>query len=151
MPKDYAIELYFDAALENQVLKVWNILARRQVSTLLIEIGARPHISLCFPTSTDLDQTKLRTLLESFAAQERPLAVTFTARLGIQLGGFYQPGSWFPNCPVAQELPKDRVGDAFNALRDLKLPLKGHICSIGLVDLSSSNNQFVYDLGTSNA
>ncbi|CAL5064628.1 unnamed protein product [Urochloa decumbens] len=42
----YAVELYFDPALENQVLKAWNALARRQLSSRLIDAAARPHLPL---------------------------------------------------------------------------------------------------------
>ncbi|RCV11509.1 hypothetical protein SETIT_2G191500v2 [Setaria italica] len=42
----YAVELYFDPALENQVLKAWNALARRQLGTRLIDAAARPHLAL---------------------------------------------------------------------------------------------------------
>ncbi|XP_062200140.1 uncharacterized protein LOC133902542 [Phragmites australis] len=42
----YAVELYFDPALENQVLKAWNALARRQLSSRLIDIASRPHLPL---------------------------------------------------------------------------------------------------------
>ncbi|KAJ1289498.1 hypothetical protein BS78_02G168800 [Paspalum vaginatum] len=42
----YAVELYFDPALENQVLKAWNALARRQLGSRLIDATARPHLPL---------------------------------------------------------------------------------------------------------
>ncbi|XP_062194548.1 uncharacterized protein LOC133897747 [Phragmites australis] len=42
----YAVELYFDPALENQVLKAWNALARRQLSSRLIDTASRPHLPL---------------------------------------------------------------------------------------------------------
>ncbi|KAG2643168.1 uncharacterized protein LOC120678332 [Panicum virgatum] len=42
----YAVELYFDPALENQVLKAWNALARRHLGTRLIDAAARPHLPL---------------------------------------------------------------------------------------------------------
>lgn len=42
----YAVELYFDPALENQVLKAWNALARRQLGSRLIDAAARPHLPL---------------------------------------------------------------------------------------------------------
>ncbi|KAM1635341.1 hypothetical protein FF1_013462 [Malus domestica] len=38
MSQGYAIELYFDPALENQVLKALNVLARCQIGTQLFEI-----------------------------------------------------------------------------------------------------------------
>jgi len=40
------VELYFDPALENQVLKAWNALARRHLGTRLIDAAARPHLPL---------------------------------------------------------------------------------------------------------
>ncbi|XP_066399345.1 uncharacterized protein [Miscanthus floridulus] len=42
----YAVELYFDPALENQVLKAWNALARRQLGSRFIDAAARPHLPL---------------------------------------------------------------------------------------------------------
>lgn len=77
MSQGYAIELYFDPALENQVLKAWNILARRQISTQLIEIESRPHITLF--TSPFVDIAKLENVLRNFAAKQEPLAVSFSS------------------------------------------------------------------------
>ncbi|KAM7267325.1 hypothetical protein ACFE04_009491 [Oxalis oulophora] len=73
----YAIELYFDPALENQVLKAWNVLARRQISTQLIEIESRPHITLFY--SPLIDPMKLETVLKSFAAKQEALPLTLSA------------------------------------------------------------------------
>ena len=74
----YAIELYFDPALENQVLKAWNVLARRQISTHLIEMESRPHITLfSFPSS--FDPPKVEPLLKSFAAKQEPLPLSFSS------------------------------------------------------------------------
>lgn len=72
-----AIELYFDPALENQVLKAWNVLARRQISTQLIEIESRPHITLFSAQSAD--PARLEPLLRSFAARQDPLSLSFSA------------------------------------------------------------------------
>jgi len=44
-PKGYEIKLYMDLALENQVLKSWNVLVRRQINTTLITTASRPHIT----------------------------------------------------------------------------------------------------------
>jgi 2'-5' RNA ligase len=77
MPDGYAVELYFDPALENQVLKIWNVLARRQISTQLIEIEARPHITLFARSS--LESTKLYSVIKSFAAKQQTLAITLSA------------------------------------------------------------------------
>lgn len=73
----YAIELYFDPALENQVLKSWNVLARRQISTQLIEIESRPHITL-FSTPS-IDPGKLENLLRTFASKQESLPLSFSS------------------------------------------------------------------------
>ncbi|CAL1357964.1 unnamed protein product [Linum trigynum] len=72
----YAIELYFDPALENQVLKAWNVLARRQISTQLIEIESRPHITLY--SNPYIDPTKLESVIRSFAARQEPLPMSLS-------------------------------------------------------------------------
>ncbi|KAK7266174.1 hypothetical protein RIF29_18816 [Crotalaria pallida] len=73
----YAIELYFDPALENQVLKAWNVLARRQISTHLIEIESRPHITL-FSSPNLLEPSKIETLLKTLASKNEPLSLAFS-------------------------------------------------------------------------
>uniref|UniRef100_A0A803QLZ2 RNA ligase/cyclic nucleotide phosphodiesterase n=1 Tax=Cannabis sativa TaxID=3483 RepID=A0A803QLZ2_CANSA len=77
MSQGYAIELYFDPALENQVLKAWNVLARRQISTQLIEIESRPHITL-FSTSS-IEPTKLESVIKGFASKQDPLPLSFSS------------------------------------------------------------------------
>ncbi|XP_030447390.1 uncharacterized protein LOC115670294 [Syzygium oleosum] len=77
MSQGYAIELYFDPALENQVLKAWNVLARRQISTQLIEIEARPHITL-FSTPF-VEPSKLEGVVRGFAARQEPVPLSFFA------------------------------------------------------------------------
>ncbi|KAI9078082.1 hypothetical protein K1719_040007 [Acacia pycnantha] len=76
MSQGFAIELYFDPALENQVLKAWNILARRQISTHLIEIESRPHITLF--SSPFVGSAKLESVVKSFAAKQEPLPLSFS-------------------------------------------------------------------------
>eukprot|EP00850_Spirogloea_muscicola_P013204 SM000088S23745 [mRNA] locus=s88:531409:532731:+ [translate_table: standard] len=204
MPKGYAVELYFDAALENQILKTWNVLARKQISTRLIETGARPNISLS--VHPELQPSKLRTAMENFAQQQQPIAVSLASigsfasadgilffspapttalltlheqfmahdtvtgdvfnalpdiqvllrslgsgevlkRLGIQSSGQYTPGMWFPHCMVAQEVPRERVAQAFSTLRDFRLPLTGHLCDIGLVEVWPVHEHYSFPLG----
>nr|KYP50521.1 hypothetical protein KK1_027677 [Cajanus cajan] len=50
MSQGFIVELYLDPTLENQVLKAWNVLARRQISTHLIEMESQPHITLLSST-----------------------------------------------------------------------------------------------------
>ncbi|XP_010928574.1 uncharacterized protein [Elaeis guineensis] len=73
----YAVELYFDPALENQVLKAWNVLARRQISTQLIEMAARPHLTLL--SSPSLDPLKLHSALRSLASRLDPLPLSLSS------------------------------------------------------------------------
>ncbi|XP_044501914.1 uncharacterized protein LOC123222948 [Mangifera indica] len=76
MSQGYSIELYFDPALENQVLKAWNVLARRQISTQLIEIESRPHITLF--SSTSVEPTRLESIIKIFASKQEPLHLSLS-------------------------------------------------------------------------
>ncbi|KAJ8432996.1 hypothetical protein Cgig2_028581 [Carnegiea gigantea] len=179
MSQGYAIELYFDPALENQVLKAWNVLARRQISTQLIEIESRPHITL-FSTSSFIDPAKIEPLIKSFAAKQEPLQLNFSSigsfpnegnalflaptptlsllqfhsqlcdllkKEGVEIGDEYRVDSWVPACPVAQEVPKSRMAEAINVLRDLKLPVSGYAMDVGLVEFSPVRELFSFMLG----
>ncbi|KAI3813165.1 hypothetical protein L1987_17882 [Smallanthus sonchifolius] len=174
----YAIELYFDPALENQVLKAWNVVARRQISTHLIEIESRPHITLF--SSPFIDPSKLENIVKGFASKQDPLPLSFGSigslpndnnvlflapsptlsllqfhlqlceamkREGVEIGEEYRPDSWIPCCPVAQEVPKNRIAEAFTVLRDLKLPVSGYAMDIGLVECSPVRELFSFVLG----
>ncbi|KAE8723175.1 Peroxidase superfamily protein isoform 1 [Hibiscus syriacus] len=77
MSQTFSIELYFDPALENQVVKAWNILARRQISTQLIEIESRPHITLL--SSPFLDPARHESVVKSFVSKQEPLALSFSS------------------------------------------------------------------------
>ncbi|PIM99495.1 hypothetical protein CDL12_28015 [Handroanthus impetiginosus] len=165
MSQGYAVELYFDPALENQVLKAWNVLARRQISTRLIEIESRPHITLF--SSPVVDVTKLENVLRNFSLKQESLSMSFSSigslpndnnvlfvgptpslsllqfhsqlcdamkKEGIEIGEEYRPDKWIPYCPVAEEVPKTRMAEAFTVLRDLKLPVSGYGMEISLVE-----------------
>ncbi|CAO2826099.1 unnamed protein product [Amaranthus hypochondriacus] len=165
MSQTYSIELYFDPALENQILKAWNVLARRQISTQLIEIESRPHITLF--SSQFTDPSKIEPLIKSFAAKQEPLHINFSSigsipnegnllflsptptlsllqfhsqlcdllkKEGVEIGDQFRVDSWIPVCPIAQEVPKNRIAEAFSILRDLKLPVNGYAMDIGLVE-----------------
>ncbi|CAI5501678.1 unnamed protein product [Closterium sp. Naga37s-1] len=59
-------------------------------------------------------------------------------RLAIPCDPNYLPGSWLPICPVAQELPEEKLPSSFHTVRSQKLPLSGHLCEIGLVEFVPS-------------
>ncbi|XP_077215972.1 uncharacterized protein LOC143850633 [Tasmannia lanceolata] len=179
MSQGYSIELYFDPALENQVLKAWNVLARRQISTQLIEIESRPHITLL--STPFLDPSKLLTLIKNFSSKQEPLPLTLSSvgsfpseknvlfftptpsslllqfhsqlcdslkKEGLEIGPDFRPDSWVPHCLVAQEVPKNRMAEAFCVLRDLKLPVSGYALDIGLVEeFSPVREIFSFPLG----
>lgn len=77
MSQGYAVELYFDPALENQVLKAWNVLARRQISSQLIEIESRPHLTLF--SSDFVDINKLENILRVIGSKQEPLSLSFSS------------------------------------------------------------------------
>ncbi|KAF6157318.1 hypothetical protein GIB67_004256 [Kingdonia uniflora] len=179
MSEGFAVELYFDTALENQVLKAWNALARRQISTQLIEIGSRPHITL-FSTPF-VDPLKLQTIIKTIASKTQehlPLTLStigsfpndgnllflsptpsfallqFHTQLcealrrdGVDVGRDYMTDLWVPHCAVAQDVPRNRMAEAFCILRDLKLPVSGHATDIGLVEFSPVREIFSFTLG----
>ncbi|XP_047329851.1 uncharacterized protein LOC124933487 [Impatiens glandulifera] len=178
MSQGFAIELYFDPALENQVLKSWNVLARRQISTQLIEISSRPHITL-FSTPY-VEPSKLINVVKSLANKES-ISISFSSigslpndnnvlfiaptpttallqfhsqlfealkKEGVEIGDEYHPDSWIPYCSVAEELPKGRMAEAFTVLRDLKLPVTGFATDIGVLQFSPVNELFSVALGS---
>ncbi|XP_073011494.1 uncharacterized protein [Typha latifolia] len=74
---EYSIELYFDPALENQVLKAWNALARRHITTHLIDISSRPHLTLLSFSSLDLH--RLLSPLRSLSSRLDPLPLSLSS------------------------------------------------------------------------
>lgn len=178
MSQGYAIEVYFDPALENQVLKAWNVLARRQISTQLIEIESRPHLTLF--TSPFVDVVKLENVVRNFAAKQEPLPLSLSSigslnsdtnvlflgptpslsllqfhsqlcdamkKEGIDIGEEHRPDSWIPYCPVAEEVPKSRMAEAFTLLRELKLPVSGYAVEVSLVEYQPVRELFSFALG----
>lgn len=141
----FAVELYLDAASEERLVGLWRALARDGITSLMLDIGARPHISLAVFSELEVDA--LRAPLEAFARAAAPLTLTlshvgvfpaanvvfaapaastpllqlhakFHALLrerGLPSYHFYLPGAWVPHCTLAMELPPERVGDAVAA------------------------------------
>lgn len=178
MSQGYGIELYFDPALENQVLKAWNVLARRQISTQLIEIESRPHLTLF--SSTLVDVASLESVLRNSATKQDPLSLSFSSigslpsdnnvlflsptpslsllqfhsqlcdslkKEGVEIGDEYRPDKWIPYCPVAEQVPKARMAEAFTVLRDLKLPISGYAMDISLVEYPPVRELASFTLG----
>ncbi|XP_051114530.1 uncharacterized protein LOC127240104 [Andrographis paniculata] len=178
MSEYYVIELNFDPALENQVLKAWNVLARRHISTHLIEIGSRPHVNLF--TIPFVEITKLENILKSFAAKQEPISLSFSSigslpsdnnvlflgptpslsllqfhsqlfdilkKEGVEIEDEYRPDRWIPYCPVAEEVEKTRIVEAFTVLRDQKLSVSGYATEISVVEYTPVREIASFPLG----
>ncbi|CAA7055317.1 unnamed protein product [Microthlaspi erraticum] len=178
MSEGYAIELYFDPALENQVLKAWNVFARRQISTKLISNESRPHITLF--STVFFDSARLESVIRNFVSKQEPLSIAFSTigsfssdnnvlflsptpslsllqlqsqlcetmkKEGVEIPEDYRTDSWVPLCPVALEVPKSRMAEAFSVLRELKLPVNGYGMEIGVVEFSPVREVFSFALG----
>lgn len=65
----------------------------------------------------------------------------------VEIGEEYRVDSWVPCCPVALDVPKSRMAEAFSVLRDLKLPVNGYGMEIGLVEFSPVREVFSFPLG----
>ena len=178
MSQGYAIELYFDPAMENQVLGAWNLLAHRQISTHLIEIKSRPHITLfscplidplklenivklmSYNAAVPISFTSIGTIPDDrnvlfFALTPSMALLQFHSQLcdalkkeGFEIGEDYRPGSWIPYCLVAEQVPKAQMAEAFTVLRDVKLPYYGYAMDIGLVEFSPVRKLYSTMLGT---
>ncbi|CAI9763218.1 unnamed protein product [Fraxinus pennsylvanica] len=66
---------------------------------------------------------------------------------GIEVGDEHRPDTWIPLCPVAEEVPKIRMPEAFTVLRDLKLPISGYAMDVGLVEYPPVRELFSFMLG----
>ncbi|CAH8349311.1 unnamed protein product [Eruca vesicaria subsp. sativa] len=183
MSEGYAIELYFDPSLENQVLKAWNVFARRQISTKLINTESRPHLTLFSSSSSFLDPSKLEPILKSFASKHDPLPLSFSSigsfsgdnnslflsptpslsllhlqaqiveavkREGVEIGEEFRQDSWVPFCPVAVDVARGRMGEAFSVLRELKMPVNGYAMDVGVVEFDPVREVLSFALGNNN-
>ncbi|MCB0090134.1 MAG: 2'-5' RNA ligase family protein [Caldilineaceae bacterium] len=73
----YAVELYVDAQMEFAVRGLWQTLADRGVTSLMPDLGARPHISLT--VFDELYPPDVHEALQNFAAEVAPIPLQFSA------------------------------------------------------------------------
>jgi 2'-5' RNA ligase len=69
----YAVELNLSRDSAARVVKVWESLAREAINSVMLDVGAQPHISLA--VFEDLNPEVLRVDLRRFAEVTRPLSV----------------------------------------------------------------------------
>ncbi len=76
----FAVECYFDPTTEDAVRNIWQALADAKINSRMIDVGARPHISL---TVADGNVSpKLINQLQEFTANRNKLQIQFGS-LGI--------------------------------------------------------------------
>jgi hypothetical protein len=69
----FAVELYFDDALDRRVRDAWTDLGRANLPNLLTTVGARPHLSLA--VADQIHTAPLLTEREPLAHRYTPVAV----------------------------------------------------------------------------
>ena len=69
----YAVELNLSRDSAARVVRVWESLAREAINSVMLDVGAQPHISLA--VLEDLDPEALRADLSRFAEVTRPLSL----------------------------------------------------------------------------
>lgn len=137
----YAVELYFDKAIEEKLNQLIQKVADEKLSTEFLKWNTRPHLTLaCF---NDVDEEKCIRLLDGFAEKHEEIPVSigsvgmfndtktifvspvmtesmylFHRELYECLSCFdttgwewYCPDRWVPHCTVA--LPREDVPDIF--------------------------------------
>jgi 2'-5' RNA ligase len=75
----FAIECYFDAASDKRVRQLWQLLANAQNADYMIKSGHDPHFSLAIADNEQLDEEKVCSALQQFAAETAPFTVNFSA------------------------------------------------------------------------
>lgn len=73
----YAVELFFDPGTEARLRDLWSTLSAQGISSMLPDLGSRPHISLA--VFDRLEPTVLRGELSDFARETKPIRVGLAA------------------------------------------------------------------------
>lgn len=161
----YAVELFFDAALDSRIRAAWAALEEAGCPSLATHTHRkhRPHVSLAVLSDMEgLDWTQVRRVLpalpaltfSSVGAFPGPEVVVFLAPVvsrellalheafhealppGIQVSPYYLREYWVPHCTAAQGLASVQLGQALEVLRDF-VPLAGRVASMGYTRIGS--------------
>ena len=73
----FAVEMYMDSVAEASVWKLCESISEAGLSSFMLKIGARPHVSLALFKEIDLIDFKSE--LKSFADKTEPFEVTFAS------------------------------------------------------------------------
>ena len=71
----FAVILYLDPVTDAEVRSLWQLLSERQISTVMTDMGIRPHISLAGLEHVEAES--LCQALDVFAHSTRPVSVRF--------------------------------------------------------------------------
>ena len=73
----YAVELNLSTGSAARVVTLWKRFAEESISSVMLDVGAKPHISLA--SFEDLDPLALQDDLRHFAATTKPLLVALSS------------------------------------------------------------------------
>lgn len=96
----HAINLFFDPALQQQFTQLLQKLACEKIASFLVEIGAKPHISLGL-FEKDVDIKALTGITEQLAGSTSPIPLRFPSIAGFSL---QQKMIFMPPSPTTQLL-----------------------------------------------
>lgn len=89
----YAVELFFDSKSENKIQDIWNAFQEQSISTYMMDMGARPHITLGI--FHDVDEASFTAKLQSFTSKYAGFSLRFSS-----LGIFTSPKACLFLAPV---------------------------------------------------
>ena len=87
-----AVVLYFDKQTETRLLSIWRDLAKKKLSTFLVDIGIRPHISLAVFQKNEIEDLLKRT--QAFAKNIKSFEINLCSVGSFPISGrpiFYLP------------------------------------------------------------
>lgn len=73
----FAVVMYLDATTDAEVRSLWELLAQKQLGSIMSTMGIRPHISLAGIETLDAQQ--VCAMLKTFAQNTLPLTINFGA------------------------------------------------------------------------
>jgi 2'-5' RNA ligase superfamily protein len=154
----FAIELFFDAATDAAVRRVWAALAEQGIAPYLHESAAQPHISLAVYEGLDVSGWGVFPGASESAVFAAPVvtsdllavhdeACALLASVAREPAAYYLPGRWVPHCSLAVHFPEEPTDRAIAVCHQLPLPLGGHIEAIGAAETRPTRLLFSIALG----
>lgn len=172
----YAVELFFDTEAEQKIIEIWHALRAAGVSSTLMDIGSRPHISLA--VWNELELCRLEPKLASFARDTDTFKIRFngigcfresgavylepepteslnaihadfhrrTQSFGNGFWDYYLPGKWVPHCALAVDLSPEMVSQAIAISQGVYQPIEARVEHVGVVEFRPVKHLLTYRL-----